>query len=103
MAELDWEYVERIKREHDDYLARKARYTGSPYKSAVLPIHTSVDEEELAKVTKENEKLLQLVKDMYEDMCKVLEHTSKETPDYRRKFGYVQGIEHRIQEILDGK
>jgi hypothetical protein len=103
MAEIDWEYVERIKREHDDYLARKARYTGSPYKSAVLPIHTSVDEEELAKVRKENEKLLKLVQHMYEDMCKILENTSKETPNYHLKSKYIQSIEYRIQEILDGK
>ncbi len=111
MASIDWTSKPTISREEIEkleYLAKMAKpgsgiKTGIAYKSGYLPIHTSVDEEELAKVRKENEKLLKLVQHMYEDMCKILENTSKETPNYHLKSKYIQSIEYRIQEILDGK
>lgn len=100
MAEIDLEYVERIKREHDDYLARKARYTGSPYKSAVLPIHTSVDEEELAKVRKENEKLLDLVN----KITRALESMEKiEILNRNHVKDLNDSILIRMEDILNGK
>ena len=73
------------------------------YTAATLPVHPTEYTDELLKLRKENEKLLKLVQVMYEDMCKVLEHSSKETPDYHFKSGYVRGIEHRIREIIDDK